>query len=189
MIYVTHDQTEAMTLGNRIAVLNRGKLMQLDTPLHLYNHPANKFVAGFIGSPTMNFLSGTIEHDNDYFLVCEIDSCRFFLGSSIPDPVKNYIGKKIQIGIRPEHLLIDEGDQNPESEAQLEILAYENMGNEQFVYLSLGLQTLIVRRLPLETSEVGKRKSIQLLADRIIYFDEHSGQVINSEKPFSKVNS
>ena len=182
MIYVTHDQTEAMTLGNRIAVLNRGKLMQLDTPLHLYNHPANKFVAGFIGSPTMNFLSGTIEHDNDYFLVCEIDSYRFFLGSSIPDPVKNYVGKKIQIGIRPEHILIDEeGDQKPESEVQLEILAYENMGNEQFVYLSLGLQTLIVRRIPLEISEVGKRKGIRLLSDRIIYFDEISGQVINLE--------
>jgi len=58
MIYVTHDQTEAMTLGHRIAVLNKGKLMQIDTPLHLYNSPGNKFVAGFIGSPTMNFLKG-----------------------------------------------------------------------------------------------------------------------------------
>src|SRR5688572_27000789 len=61
MIYVTHDQVEAMTLGHRIAVLNKGKLMQLDTPLHLYNNPANKFVAGFIGSPTMNFLKGSIQ--------------------------------------------------------------------------------------------------------------------------------
>jgi multiple sugar transport system ATP-binding protein len=69
MIYVTHDQTEAMTLGNRIAVLSKGKLMQLDTPLHLYNYPSNRFVAGFIGSPTMNFLQGTIEHQNDYFFI------------------------------------------------------------------------------------------------------------------------
>ena len=58
MIYVTHDQVEAMTLGNRIAVLNKGQLMQIDTPMHLYKYPHNKFVAGFIGSPTMNFLKG-----------------------------------------------------------------------------------------------------------------------------------
>ena len=69
MIYVTHDQTEAMTLGNRIAVLNRGKLMQLDTPLHLYNHPANKFVAGFIGSPAMNFIKGIVQDQDGYYFI------------------------------------------------------------------------------------------------------------------------
>jgi multiple sugar transport system ATP-binding protein len=69
MIYVTHDQTEAMTLGNRIAVLNKGKLMQLDTPLHLYKNPGNRFVAGFIGSPTMNFIKGILKKDEDHFFI------------------------------------------------------------------------------------------------------------------------
>ncbi|HEV3324413.1 MAG TPA: ATP-binding cassette domain-containing protein, partial [Puia sp.] len=78
IVYVTHDQTEAMTLGNRIAVLNKGRLMQLDTPMRLYNNPANKFVAGFIGSPSMNFLKGVIRD------------------------------KSVLFGIRPEHILIRE---------------------------------------------------------------------------------
>ena len=74
MIYVTHDQVEAMTLGNRIAVLNKGKLMQLDTPIHLYNYPANKFVAGFIGSPAMNFIKGSIlEYENEFIFKNRID--------------------------------------------------------------------------------------------------------------------
>jgi multiple sugar transport system ATP-binding protein len=180
MIYVTHDQTEAMTLGNRIAVLNKGKLMQLDTPLQLYNNPANKFVAGFIGSPTMNFMKGTIQNQNGYYFVHESNICRFSLGPSIPASVENYVGKVLQIGIRPEHIFIsEENDVVTVPDCQLEIMAYENMGNEQFVYLSLGLQTLIVRRLPLETSEVGMKKGINLLAKKIIYFDEISGQVIN----------
>ena len=79
MIYVTHDQTEAMTLGNRIAVLNKGKLMQLDTPLHLYDNPANKFVAGFIGSPTMNFIKGTIQFEEAWFFVHELNTFRLHL--------------------------------------------------------------------------------------------------------------
>src|SRR4029079_16077658 len=74
VIYVTHDQTEAMTLGNRIAVLNKGQLMQLDTPLHLYNYPATKFVAGFIGSPTMNFIKGTIQKQGEYFFRNETEN-------------------------------------------------------------------------------------------------------------------
>jgi multiple sugar transport system ATP-binding protein len=92
MIYVTHDQTEAMTLGNRIAVLNKGKLMQLATPLNLYNSPANKFVAGFIGSPTMNFIKGTIEDRDGFYFLPESGICRIFLGSVLPSPVHDYIG-------------------------------------------------------------------------------------------------
>src|SRR5688500_10362325 len=100
MIYVTHDQVEAMTLGHRIAVLNRGKLMQLDTPLHLYNNPSNKFVAGFIGSPSMNFLEGTIQHEGNYFFIHETGRCKISLGP-VPAPgLEKYVGRKIEIGVR-----------------------------------------------------------------------------------------
>jgi multiple sugar transport system ATP-binding protein len=179
MIYVTHDQTEAMTLGNRIAVLNKGKLMQLDSPLHLYNYPANKFVAGFIGSPTMNFMKGTIQMQDGYYFIDESNICRISLGLTIPAAIKSYVSKTLKIGIRPEHIFIceEKGDITV-PDCQLEIVAYENMGNEQFVYLSFGLQTLIARRLPLETTEVGKKKDIRFLAEKIIYFDEISEQVI-----------
>src|SRR6476620_7772878 len=103
MIYVTHDQTEAMTLGHRIAVLNKGKLMQLDTPMNLYNHPANKFVAGFIGSPAMNFLKGRIKKESGiYYFIDESETFKIDLGNNVSEDLKNYINQKIQAGVRPE---------------------------------------------------------------------------------------
>jgi multiple sugar transport system ATP-binding protein len=183
MIYVTHDQTEAMTLGNRIAVLNKGKLMQLDTPLHLYNSPANKFVAGFIGSPTMNFLKGSIQKEGDYYFMHESENCKISLGSVLPPLLENYIGKTILTGIRPEHIFLCEDDANPGiADCTLKVMAYENMGNEQLVYLSLANQTLIVRRAPRETVDIGKEKEIRFLKDKIIYIDELSGEVISIQQ-------
>jgi ABC-type sugar transport system ATPase subunit len=93
--------------------------------------------------------------------------------------LNEYIGKPVQIGIRPEHIFIcEKKEANPAPDCSLEIIAYENMGNEQFVYLSLGSQTLIVRQPPLESVEVGKKKDISFLRSKIIYFDDNSGQVI-----------
>lgn len=140
MIYVTHDQVEAMTLGSRIAVLNKGKLMQLDTPIHLYNYPENRFVAGFIGSPAMNFIKGTIENDNGIIFISAEGKCRIDF-SEIPESVKDFIGKPIEIGIRPEHINILEENSETKGDKTadcfLEITAYENMGNEQQVYFKL----------------------------------------------------
>ena len=179
MIYVTHDQVEAMTLGNRIAVLNKGKLMQLDTPLHLYNYPANRFVAGFIGSPTMNFLKGSIQKKDKYFFINESGNCRISLGQDLPVALENYINKPIQLGIRPEHIYIcEEEDDCSIADCTLKVTAYENMGNEQLVYLSLGDQTLIARRTPRDSVEFGKEKAIRFSADKLIYIDMTSGDVI-----------
>ena len=146
MIYVTHDQVEAMTLGNRIAVLNKGKLMQLDTPIHLYNHPANKFVAGFIGSPAMNFIKGSIQNENGFIFKSEEGKCHIHLGNDLSEVLKNYIGKPIDIGIRPEHIFMMEENNNNKADCILEVTAYENMGNEQLVYFKLQEKLLIVRR-------------------------------------------
>jgi multiple sugar transport system ATP-binding protein len=179
MIYVTHDQTEAMTLGNRIAVLNKGKLMQLDTPLHLYNQPANKFVAGFIGSPTMNFIKGRIQHNQAYYFIHEPGNCKISLGPVIPAALQNYVDKPVEIGVRPEHIFLCEDDaDNRRSDCVLKVIAYENMGNEQLVYLSLAGQTLIARRAPREEIEVDKEKAIRFSADKIIYMDDVNGDVI-----------
>ena len=180
MIYVTHDQTEAMTLGNRIAVLNKGKLMQLDTPLHLYNNPANKFVAGFIGSPAMNFLRGRIQYHEGYYFNHESADCSISLGPVIPDALKAYLDRPIQLGIRPEHVFIsEENDNQAKPDCTLQVIAYENMGNEQLVYLSLTGQTLIARRPPLDTIEAGKEKGIRFLKDKMVYLDDESGEVIH----------
>jgi multiple sugar transport system ATP-binding protein len=183
MIYVTHDQVEAMTLGDRIAVLNKGKLMQLDTPMHLYNYPANKFVAGFIGSPTMNFIKGYIRNDNGCFFIHEKTPCKIYIGPEIPGYLKNYINKSIQIGVRPEHIFIcNEDDPNEKPDCILQVMAYENMGNEQLVYLTLADQTVIARRAPRETVDVGMQHGIQFLKDKIIFIDEETGDVINRKE-------
>jgi multiple sugar transport system ATP-binding protein len=178
MIYVTHDQTEAMTLGHRIAVLNKGKLMQLDTPLHLYNSPANKFVAGFIGSPSMNFMEGTIKHEGGYFFMHETENCKIFLSSVAASGLQEYVGKKIQIGIRPEDIYITE-DTGTNPDCKLKLMAYENMGNEQLVYLSLAAKTLIARRPPNETVDIGSEIGIKFSKNKIIFMDIESGDVIS----------
>jgi multiple sugar transport system ATP-binding protein len=153
IVYVTHDQTEAMTLGDRIAVLSKGRLMQLDTPMNLYKSPVNKFVAGFIGSPSMNFLKG-------------------------------FSSEHVLLGIRPENILICEGDATPVDDRATtpghacEVIAVENMGNEQLIYLSLADQTVIVRRPPLGSLVAGNTVRIRFIPDQIYYLDEVTGQVI-----------
>jgi len=182
MIYVTHDQTEAMTLGTRIAVLNKGKLMQLDTPLHLYNNPANKFVAGFIGSPTMNFLKGSIQKQENYYFIHESAGCKFSLGPFLSNGLEKYINKPMLIGIRPEHICTSEDNRiNEKPDCILKILAYENMGNEQLVYLSLGGQTLIARRPPRETIDIENEIGVSFAKDKIFFIDEAGGEVISKQ--------
>jgi multiple sugar transport system ATP-binding protein len=180
IIYVTHDQTEAMTLGNRIAVLNKGKLMQLDTPMQLYNKPHNKFVAGFIGSPTMNFLQGTIEKKEGYHFVHAANALSISL--ALPsDEIKAYEGRKVILGIRPEHLLLDEATNlQSKPDCILEVSAFENMGNEQLVYFSLGDHTLVAGRPPNEAVEIGRKIGVRFEKEKLLLMDEESGFVINS---------
>jgi multiple sugar transport system ATP-binding protein len=177
MIYVTHDQTEAMTLGDRIAVLNKGKLMQLDSPMQLYKYPANRFVAGFIGTPSMNFLKGRIKKEDGYYFIHDYADCQFMLGPRIPKEVESYLDKSIELGLRPEDLIVCHGE-DKSSDCHLQVLAYENMGNEQLVYLSLAGQTLIARRPPTEMVQTGKELGVSFVKDKIIYLDPGSGVVL-----------
>jgi multiple sugar transport system ATP-binding protein len=117
MIYVTHDQVEAMTLADRIVVLDAGEVRQVGTPIELYQHPANRFVAGFIGSPKMNFLPATYPK-----------------GFAIPH-------EAVEVGVRPEHLRLGEpGDASVEGR----VLAVERLGAESWVYVDLGLDDPLV---------------------------------------------
>jgi multiple sugar transport system ATP-binding protein len=154
--------------------------MQLDTPLHLYNSPANKFVAGFIGSPTMNFLNGSIQKQENYFFIHESTDCKISLGPFLSKGLEKYIDKPVQIGIRPEHICISEDDSiNEKPDCILKILAHENMGNEQLVYLSLGGLTLIARRPPRESIEIEHQVGVRFAKDKIFYMDAVSGDVID----------
>ena len=139
MIYVTHDQVEAMTMGDRICVLNYGKIMQVDTPLNLYHKPANKFVAGFIGSPAMNFVDGVIEENEDGIIFIFGNGKHVVLPKDMGEKVKNYIGKKVILGIRPEN--IGNKVTHPEGEKinflKGQVSVVEHMGNEEFLYFTI----------------------------------------------------
>ena len=176
IIYVTHDQTEAMTLGDRIAVLNNGKLMQLATPLELYNSPDNKFVAGFIGTPAMNFIEFIVEGKESQFFLIHKEYISINLGNDLPPVLKSYSGKSIIAGIRPEHVIICEpGDPG---DLKVRVTAYENMGNEQIIYFSGEALSFIVRRLTQEMITLNAVKTIWFQRDKILFFDTITEQKI-----------
>lgn len=145
-VYVTHDQTEAMTMADRIVVLKKGEVMQFDTPSVLYNHPKNMFVAGFIGSPQMNFLDTRIEViKNSYFAVSE--SFKIRLSERMYDALSLYRNKDVILGIRPDDLHINNGasnENNPEKiSAHIDIV--EMTGSDYFLYGNTGNQKITAK--------------------------------------------
>jgi len=139
MIYVTHDQTEAMTMADRIAVLRAGRVEQVGAPLELYNRPANRFVAGFIGSPRMNFLNGRIAAAGAGSVSVAFDKLPQI---TIPHPATAGVGDDITLGIRPEHVRFAEAG----LPATVDLV--EQMGGESYVYLTLASGERIVARAP-----------------------------------------
>jgi multiple sugar transport system ATP-binding protein len=139
MIYVTHDQVEAMTMGDRIVVLKDGEIQQIDSPLALYNRPANQFVAGFIGSPSMNFVDGNLEGTGGGLMFrARGDAFSLDLPVAQMPSLREYVGRSVTLGIRPEDIYVGR-DESPHAVTgmwQLDVL--EPMGNEVFVYASLG---------------------------------------------------
>lgn len=142
MIYVTHDQVEAMTMGDRICVMNLGKIMQVDTPLNLYNYPQNKFVATFIGSPSMNIIEGELIKNNDSIAV-KIGGVELPLPKNKEAKVNNHAGKKVWLGIRPEHINLEAGESGAIVSGQIDVI--EHMGNESYVYFNFGDKQFIAK--------------------------------------------
>jgi multiple sugar transport system ATP-binding protein len=133
MIYVTHDQVEAMTLADRIVVLNAGVVEQFGSPLELYHHPQNLFVAGFIGSPKMNLLPGEVAGGTDNAVTVRLAD-----GSTVLAPVGRdgaRAGEKVTVGMRPEHLLEGGGG---DSQLKGQVVAVEHLGGETYIYLEHG---------------------------------------------------
>ena len=147
MIYVTHDQVEAMTMGDRICVLKDGIIMQVDKPMNLYSNPANKFVAGFIGSPAMNIIEAELVEADEKIYV-RIGEHKFELpkakASAVRKNVKLDEAKKIWFGLRPEDI---ESITNPGKEEYLEgeVRLLENMGSETFCYFKMGEERYIAK--------------------------------------------
>lgn len=176
MIYVTHDQVESMTMGDRICVLNQGRIMQVDTPMNLYNYPANKFVAGFIGSPAMNLLQAELIEKGTEVAI-KIGEEEFTLPQEKADKVASHLGKKVWFGIRPEY--IGNSETHPEctdNGFQAEIHSLERMGFEENLYFELGGQECSAR-LPHEkagNSDVGEQYRFCIDMNKCHIFDMDS---------------
>ena len=164
-IYVTHDQVEAMTMGTRIAVMSAGELQQIDTPQNLYDHPANVFVAGFIGSPSMNFFEHSRLVEDNGKLFVETGSYRLPVPEHRYQRYRDHVGTEVTLGLRPE--VIHDSHFTPPSiqpapiEANVDVV--EQMGNEKILYLEEGGKTFVARLDPRTQAHVGQR--IQVVVD------------------------
>ena len=167
VVYVTHDQTEAMTLSSRVAVLYKGKIQQLDTPSRIYSHPANEFVASFVGSPQMNLFT----------LKCHGDTVR--LGDhSLTFYRDNFSGEGVILGIRPEHISLT----NPENTKAIKgnIVLIEELGKEKLVSVKIDNSNLIIRALlSLENQQEGDSICLVLSPKNFHWFDVATGQRIS----------
>jgi multiple sugar transport system ATP-binding protein len=178
-IYVTHDQTEAMTMATRIAVINKGVLQQLDTPQQLYDKPNNLFVAGFIGSPAMNFFPGKLRKDGDKLIV-DAGDFTVAVPAKVSKPYESHAGKDIIFGIRPEN--IHDAEYVPTNidaeKVNVKVDVTELMGNEIFLYLMVGKNTFVARVDPRSKLRVGQDAAVAFDMDNIHIFDAASEQAI-----------
>jgi multiple sugar transport system ATP-binding protein len=178
-IYVTHDQTEAMTMGDRIAVMNAGQLQQVATPLELYNRPANRFVAEFIGSPPMNFLPVQVKTP----LLISHPHFRMTLPDSWESALRHYDGQTITLGIRPEHLTLSVP---APKNLPVQVERVEALGSETYLTVRLGepddaggdRAALQVRIEPDRPVSVGEQLWLGMAADKIHLFGTKTGEAI-----------
>jgi multiple sugar transport system ATP-binding protein len=177
MIYVTHDQVEAMTMGDRITVMNKGKIQQVATPLEIYNHPKNIFVAGFIGSPTMNFFDGTIQQQGGKIVFIEKLSSGHGFSVTVDDhhaaKLQPFVGKPIKFGIRPEdvHDKLYSANADPSRVVQATVEVVEPMGSEVYLYLNTGAHSFIARVAVAEKADVNHRLDLVFDMKRAHFFD------------------
>ena len=189
-IYVTHDQTEAMTMGTRIVVMKDGIVQQVDTPQHLYDLPCNMFVAGFIGSPQMNFVNASIgKKGSNYTLnfdkyevpvpADKVRGDKLHPEDSKGDALAAYVGKEVIFGIRPEHVH-DEAEELSKAIMQFDanVDVTELMGAEIYLYVNIAGQPITARVDPTSTSKVGDKIKVCFSLDKLHIFDKETEQVI-----------
>ena len=182
IIYVTHDQTEAMTLGTRIVVMKDGVIQQVDTPQNLYDKPQNLFVAGFMGSPQMNFLDAKVEVKGD-----EVNL--LFAGQSLPLPPAKakklieggYDGKTVTFGIRPEDVYDSEMFvETAKCTFDSTVKVYELLGAEVFLYFDLEEFPITARVDPRTTARPGDKVKLAFDVEKVHVFDKETEQIITN---------
>jgi len=180
IIYVTHDQTEAMTLGTRIVVMNHGVIQQVDTPKNLYNHPDNLFVAGFIGSPQMNFVKcDVVEKNGEICLVFGESTVTVSDNRAKILKENGYIGKQVMMGIRPEDLYDKEKSLREYKDVvKATVSVYELVGSEVYLYFELAGSNMVARVNADTNAAVGKEVELYLDSDAMHLFDLETEKAI-----------
>ncbi len=179
MIYVTHDQVEALTLGDRITVMSKGAIQQVDEPVTLYENPTNQFVAGFIGSPPMNFLNGEISKEGqDYYFSTRGVKLRVL--PSDYDKLQKYGRKKVVMGIRSEDIYdkIFAQDARPEFTLTATVEVVEPMGSENYLYLNAGESNFIVRVSNQDTASTNQDVQVVFDMSKALFFDLETGAAL-----------
>jgi multiple sugar transport system ATP-binding protein len=174
-IYVTHDQIEALSMGDRIAVMKKGTIQQIDKPSAVYDLPANEFIGGFIGNPPMNFMLGQVQQENGKLTVR--------IGDFILDPadvmkplLKGYDGKPIIIGIRAENM--ETLNQPGEDTLEVEVLVVEPLGSQNLLTVRIGKDIVKVSTHPTFEVEPGRKVWLRFPAQKIRWVDRDNGQVL-----------
>ncbi len=184
MIYVTHDQVEAMTMGDRICVMKDGDIMQVAEPLVLYNNPENLFVASFIGSPPMNLFKGTVEAHNGRLVFVEASNdgaaLRIALGDALSKKAAAHAGRPLVFGIRPEDVtdIPAAGETDPERTAEVQIEIVEPMGAETYLYLGTGANSFVARVRAAARFDPNHRLKVSFDVEKAHLFDANTEQVL-----------
>lgn len=179
MIYVTHDQVEAMTMGDRIVVMKDGEIQQVADPMTIYHRPANKFVAGFVGSPPMNFIEGTIIK-RDGALYFKEDQFQVRLSEPMSSQLASSIDKRVILGIRPEDIYdkLFLGDASPENTVKATVEVVEPMGAELYLYFKKGKLSFVARVDAHQKAEVNQDLEVVLDMSKAHFFDVSTEKTI-----------
>jgi multiple sugar transport system ATP-binding protein len=185
IVYVTHDQVEAMTLADKIAVMHKGKIQQFDSPHDIYENPCNLFTAGFIGSPSMNFIEVIIEKENEqYFINLKNESDEnniIYIESENIKDIDKYVGKELIAGLRPEHIqngFRDSAIENELQELKAKVLFSELTGSDVFTFVKLNNKEVITRISPSGAKEENQEITLKVWAKKILFFDKQSEERI-----------
>jgi multiple sugar transport system ATP-binding protein len=184
MIYVTHDQVEAMSMGDRIAVMREGVIQQAAAPMEVYRHPANMFVAGFIGSPPMNFFRGTLIRDGDGMYFQEgtapdaVNRFRLRVGNEMVSRLAGCAGKTVVFGIRPENIADKSSDAANGGTVEAMVEAVEPMGPETYLYANTGAHSLVARVSADCGVEGGRKVTLVFDMSKAHFFDPATEKVM-----------
>ena len=178
-VYVTHDQTEAMTMGDRIVVMRDGLVQQVDSPLNLYERPANQFVAGFIGSPAMNFIAARVTQNGGGYRL-SADGFQVEVPRNLTEAVRKSAGREVVFGIRPEDIADRSlvSDANPAWTIRVGVDVHEPLGSDVILYLTVGPHSIVARVDAHSVAKMGQQIEVVFNMQKMHLFDPQTQEAL-----------